>query len=83
MVGALWTPDRDIPLDDTKRNVKSIDPREMTVVRAMDTIGRKHNIVLACEQCRQPFQGLNDGNSAVEAIFCGCRELRAVRRIIS
>lgn len=84
MPKTLWTPDRDVVVDETKRNVKVIDPREMLVIRSMHTIGQKHAIVLACEHCRQPFRGLNDGHSTVEAIFCGCRELRAtVRNVLS
>lgn len=75
----LWTPDRDIPVE-TQRNVRAIDPREMSIIAAMDRVGKKYGIVLACETCRRPFQGFNAGDAATPAITCGCRELKATMR---
>ena len=80
MPQTLWTPDRDVILDRTERAVKAIDAREMKVIEAMHVIAQKHRIVLACEQCRQPFQGYNSGIGQTQAIACGCRELRATVR---
>ena len=80
MSQTLWTPDRDVPLDQEHRDIAVIDPREMLVIRSMHAIAQRHDIVLACNHCRQPFRGLNDGHAQTEAIFCGCRELRATVR---
>jgi hypothetical protein len=75
----LWTPDREVPIG-TDRTTRPIDPREMQIIAAMDLVGKKYGIVLACETCRHPFQGFNSGNAATVAITCGCRELKATMR---
>lgn len=76
----LWTPERDVIVDQTRRDVRAIDAREMKIIEAMHSIAQRHAIVLACQRCRQPFQGYNDGVAQTQVITCGCRELRATVR---
>ena len=81
----LWTPDGNRLLDDVQRQTGILDSREMLILRSVHTIAQRHRLVLACADCRQPFQGLNSGHADVESISCGCRELKAtgMRRVIA
>lgn len=76
----LWTPDRDVRLDQSSQHVETIFPAEMRILEAMHTIAQRHGIVLACERCRRPFHGLNSTTAQAQAVGCGCRELRATVR---
>ena len=60
-----------------EHQVEAMDPREMTVIRGVHRTAQRHDIVLACARCRQPFQGLNGPLDSTHSILCGCRELRA------
>lgn len=50
----------------------------MRLFEFMDRFAQDHKIALICMRCDRPFQGLNDGHSGVQAVFCKCREIRAV-----
>lgn len=73
---SLWTPDRDIPLGINKS--ESVSAREMRVLEDLDGIAQRLNLELRCGRCGKPFHGLNDGHARTQAIFCGCREIKAV-----
>lgn len=75
----LYTPDGDINLD-VAGNRRIIPPRDMQQIANFHALAQKYQFVVACLKCRQPFQGLNTGHGATQAISCGCRELRATSR---
>lgn len=72
----LWTPDRDIPIDNKVSN-EEMRPDQMMVVEKMHAIAQKHGIELRCSRCGKPFQGFNGGHARTTAIVCGCREIKA------
>lgn len=74
----LWTPDRDVDVGPTQRSVESCTREEMRLFEFMDQFARQHKIAVICMRCDKPFQGLNDGHAGTQAVFCQCREIRAV-----
>jgi hypothetical protein len=72
----LWTPDRNIPID-RQRNVDYISPREMKLFEDLHALATRIKVEIRCPKCGESFQGQNDGHARTQAIFCGCREIRA------
>lgn len=50
----------------------------MRLFEFMDRFAQDHHLVIVCRKCDGSMQGLNDGHSGVQAVFCKCREIRAV-----
>lgn len=72
----LWTPGRDIPLDDKTKI--AIDRPVMIALSYMQEFAQKYGITLVCKSCNQGIQGENNDSSVAAgkplSISCNCRE---------
>lgn len=73
----LWTPEGEVPLQSDVIVVK--DPMERVTFVRMHEIAQKYGIALVCQRCNTSIMGKNNGQEAIPAVSCQCREFQFVR----
>lgn len=58
-------------------DVCELTERGAIVLSHFHVIAQKLNWSIRCEQCGQPIQGYNSGETRYLSVRCGCREYRA------